>query len=80
MSPSPYLTSEEAAAYVRKTLKGFNHWVTSRGVSPDGMAGRIRLYLAHSLDRVLQNDARRPRRRRVTAHGSEQSVRNAVST
>jgi hypothetical protein len=62
---SPYLNSREAAAYVRKSLKGFDHWVATRGV-PYVRAGRIRLFTRDTLDRVLKNDAR-PQLRRVSA-------------
>jgi hypothetical protein len=60
---SPYLTSSEAAAHLRKTLKGFDHFCVRHGVVPDARAGRIRLYLPASLDAVVQTMAARPRRR-----------------
>ena len=60
-----YLTSAEAAAYVRKTLHGFDHWVAKEGI-PCGRAGNIRLYTKDMLDRVIRNGGLRPRRRRKT--------------
>lgn len=58
---SPYLTAREAAEYVRKSVKAFDHWVSRRGVSCV-RAGRIRLFTKDTLDRVLRNDALKLRR------------------
>lgn len=69
MSDSPYLTRNEAAAYVRTTVKGFDHWVSSRGV-PSLRRGRIRLFERAVLDRVLKHDATvRSTRRTLQAVG-----------
>lgn len=67
MAESHYLTAQEAAAYVRKTLKGFDHWVASEGIRCDGRAGRIRLFTRATLDRALKTAAMRPRVRRRVA-------------
>ena len=56
MSSTPYLTRDEAAEYVRTTVRGFDHWVASRGV-PSVRRGRIRLFRKDVLDRVMSNDA-----------------------
>lgn len=66
MTDSRWLTAAQAAAYVQKSLKGFNHWVTAEGV-PCGRAGNIRLFEQAMLDRVIRNAGMRPRRRRKTA-------------
>lgn len=58
---TPYLTAKDAAAYVCKSVKGFDHWVKRRGV-PCKRAGRIRLFTRDTLDKVLANDARPLRR------------------
>ncbi len=65
MADSPYLTSAEAAQYLRKTLKGFDHFCAAHGLLPDARAGRVRLYLPSSLEAVVQAMAKRPRRRRI---------------
>ena len=64
MNESPWLTPEQAAAYVGcRTIKAFNTWTERRGVPPDGKRGRLRLFTKATLDRVLRNDARTVLRR-----------------
>jgi len=55
---SPYMNREEAAVYLRTTVRGFDHWVKTRGVSCV-RRGRIRLFRRADLDRVLEHDATR---------------------
>lgn len=61
MSESPYMRASEAAAYLKKTPKAFNHFVYAHGVKEDGRTGRIRLYTKATLDRLVQMMARRTR-------------------
>ncbi len=71
MSSSPYMTAKEAAEYVRKpSVKAFDDWVRSRGVSCTGRCGRIRLFTKDTLDRVLRHDALWSTRRREKSTGS----------
>lgn len=58
---TPYMTSQEAAEYVRATARAFDHWVKTRGV-PCRRRGNIRLFERKVLDRVLANDALRKRK------------------
>lgn len=67
---SPFLTAKEAAAFVRKTVRGFDHWVRRRGVEADGCAGRVRLYRKTTLLRQLEKD-RHPWRRDVNPRSGE---------
>lgn len=53
MIESPYLTTQQAAAYLGVTYKGFDHFVRRHGV-PCLRYGRHRRFTKQTLDRVLQ--------------------------
>jgi len=55
---SPYLTAHEAADYVKKTYKGFDHWVRQAGVRPFRV-GRHRRFTREQLDRAIKTESLR---------------------
>jgi excisionase family DNA binding protein len=57
-STSPYLTAAEAAEYVRKTYKAFDHLVRREGI-PFVRIGRHRRFTRAQLDRVMRTMALR---------------------
>lgn len=64
---SPYLTAEEAAAYVRSgSLKAFYEWRRRHGVRAFGSCGKL-LFTRKDLDEALKPPAERGRRQHFTS-------------
>lgn len=59
MAGGPYLTAREAAAYVGKSYRGFDHWVRRTGVAFEWI-GAHRRFTAINLDKAIQATSRRP--------------------
>lgn len=59
MSTGPYLTAHEAAKYVGKSYRGFDHWVRRTGVACTWI-GRHRRFTHRDLDAALRTTSQRP--------------------
>lgn len=59
MSREPLLTAHEAATYVSKSYRGFDHWVRREGVHCTWI-GRERRFTYAGLDAAMRATSQRP--------------------